>query len=197
MRKWRSACYCRTISRNEAFPSSWVRLLVFLASTQLYRQFPNQAERCRASRRVATGDSRRGYCSAVVDSGVFVNNVFVGFGVALFVINIPAESFEERVEKLAAGLSFVVVAEFVGVAVAVKTINEVEDLLRDRRIFICARHGCLVPEKPAVSNPELRPDPQHDRRDLTHGKSPLYRWKKRRQRECAAPFPAPVIVSVA
>jgi hypothetical protein len=133
-----------------------------------------QAERCRASRRVATGDSRRGYCSAVVDSGVFVNNVFVGFGVALFVINIPAESFEERVEKLATDLCFVVVAGLVGVAIAVKAINEVEHLLRNRWIFICARHGCLVPEKPAVSNPELRPTPQRDRRDSTHGKSPLH-----------------------
>src|SRR6266496_5626025 len=67
--------------------------------------------------------------------GVFVKNVFVGFGVALFVINIPAESFEERVEKLAAGLSFVVVARLVGVAIAVKAINEVEDLLRNRWIL--------------------------------------------------------------
>jgi hypothetical protein len=41
------------------------------------------------------------------------------------------------------------------------------------REFFPARHGCLVPEQPAVSNPELRPNPQSDRRDSTHGKSPF------------------------
>ena len=39
---------------------------------------------------------------------VFVDDVLVGFGVALLVVDVPAEGLEEWVEKLVAELSFVV-----------------------------------------------------------------------------------------
>ena len=41
--------------------------------------------------------------------GVFVDDVLVGLGVALLVVNVPAEGLEERVEEFAADLGFVVV----------------------------------------------------------------------------------------
>jgi hypothetical protein len=59
--------------------------------------------------------------------GVLVDDVFVGFGVALFVIDVPAERFEERVKKFAAELCFVVLTGFVGVELLFETGDEIED----------------------------------------------------------------------
>jgi hypothetical protein len=56
-----------------------------------------------------------------------VDDVLVRFGVVLLVVNGPAEGFEERVEEFAADLGFVVVGRFVGFAVAVEALDEVED----------------------------------------------------------------------
>src|SRR5437667_332277 len=39
--------------------------------------------------------------------GVLVDNVLVGFGVALFVVHVPTERLEERVEELMTKLRFV------------------------------------------------------------------------------------------
>ena len=58
---------------------------------------------------------------------VFVDDVFVGFGVASGVVDVPAEGFEEGVEEFAADLGFVVLAGFVGVEVALEAFDEIED----------------------------------------------------------------------
>ena len=58
---------------------------------------------------------------------VFVDDVFVGFGVAGGVVDVPAEMFKEGVEEFAAELGFVVLAGFVGVEVAFETFDEIEN----------------------------------------------------------------------
>ena len=70
----------------------------------------------------------RGFGGLADFDGVFVDDVLVGLGVALLVVHVPAEGFEERVEELAAELGFVVVGRAVGVAVAVEPLDQVEDL---------------------------------------------------------------------
>lgn len=61
--------------------------------------------------------------------GVFVNDVFIGFGVTGVVIDIPAEGFEEGIKEFAAELGFVVVAGFVGIELLLETGNEIENLV--------------------------------------------------------------------
>jgi len=60
--------------------------------------------------------------------GVFVDDVLVGFGVAVLVVNVPAERLEEGVEEFAAELGFIVVGRAVGVAVAVEPLDQFKDL---------------------------------------------------------------------
>src|ERR1035437_2444392 len=72
--------------------------------------------------------------------GVCVDYILVVFSVALLVINIPAEGFEERVKEFTANLGFVVIAGLVSLAVALKAFNEVEDDFGNGRLFV-ARQG--------------------------------------------------------
>lgn len=59
--------------------------------------------------------------------GVFVDDVFVGVGVAGGVGHVPAECGEEGVEEFAAELGFVVIGGGVGVGVAGEAIDEIGD----------------------------------------------------------------------
>jgi hypothetical protein len=58
---------------------------------------------------------------------VFVDDVFIRFGVASGVVDVPAERFAEGIEKFAAKLGFVVLAGFVGFEVALETVDQVEN----------------------------------------------------------------------
>ena len=78
--------------------------------------------------------------------GVFVDNVFVGFGIALTIVHVPAERFEHGVDKLAADLGFVVLAGEVCVAVSVEPVDEIGDGLGQGhfgRSPNSKRRGCL------------------------------------------------------
>ena len=46
-----------------------------------------------------------------------MDDVFIGFGMALGVIHVPAERFEERIEKFLAKLGLVIAAGFVGIEI--------------------------------------------------------------------------------
>ena len=56
-----------------------------------------------------------------------MDDVLVGFGVALLVINVPAERFEERIEEFAAELRFVVLAGLVGLEVLLEAVDKLDD----------------------------------------------------------------------
>ena len=58
--------------------------------------------------------------------GVLVNDVFVGFGVALLVVNVPAQRLEERIKEFAAQLGFVVLAGFVSVELLFEACDQSE-----------------------------------------------------------------------
>ena len=58
-----------------------------------------------------------------------MNDVFVGFGVAGLVIDVPAQQLEERVEEFTAKLRFIVVPGFVGIQVKRKTLDQLQHLL--------------------------------------------------------------------
>jgi len=70
-----------------------------------------------ASRKLAgTADTEaviRGLGNATDLDGVFMDNVLIGFGIALSVGYIPAQFLEKRVYEFTAHLGFVVVAFFV------------------------------------------------------------------------------------
>ena len=46
--------------------------------------------------------------------GILVDDILVGFGVALFVVDVPAEGFEQGIKKLLPKPRFIVVPGFVG-----------------------------------------------------------------------------------
>ena len=71
-----------------------------------------------------------GFGFALHFNGRFVHHVFVCFGVALFVVHVPAERLEEGVDEFAAGLGFVVDSGAVIVAVALELGDEFVDFLR-------------------------------------------------------------------
>src|SRR5207244_4213601 len=73
---------------------------------------------------------------------VFVDDVFVGLGVALFVVNVPAERFEKGVEEFATKLGLVVMMGFVGIAVAIKALDQFED--EGRRLAHVSRGSLCV-----------------------------------------------------
>ena len=56
-----------------------------------------------------------------------MDDVLVGFGVALFVVHVPAEGFEERVEEFLAKLCFVVMTGAVGRQVVFEALDELVD----------------------------------------------------------------------
>jgi len=51
------------------------------------------------------------------------NDVLVSLGVAAFVVNVPAEGLEERIDELVPELSLFISAGEVGVTVAVKKLG--------------------------------------------------------------------------
>ncbi|MHB1324720.1 MAG: hypothetical protein ACYC0L_00690 [Thermoleophilia bacterium] len=53
-----------------------------------------------------------------------MDHVLVGWRVALFVVYVPAEGFEKRVDELAAGLGLVVGGVFVGGLVGAEELDE-------------------------------------------------------------------------
>jgi len=59
-----------------------------------------------------------------------MNDVFVSFGQALDVVHVPAQGFEEGVEKFAAELGFVVLPGFIGIEMLLELIDQPEDLFR-------------------------------------------------------------------
>src|SRR5207249_530945 len=59
--------------------------------------------------------------------GVFMDNVFVGFGVTLLVVDVPAEGLEERIEEFAAEPGFVVLRRAVGILVALEALGQFPD----------------------------------------------------------------------
>lgn len=61
--------------------------------------------------------------------GILMNDVLVGLGVALLVVDVPSKGLEERVKKFAAQLGFVVLGGFVGVAIALEPLDQLDDLL--------------------------------------------------------------------
>jgi hypothetical protein len=68
---------------------------------------------------VGGGGSRSGL------EGVFVDDVFVGFGVTLAVDDVPAEGFEKGVEELAVELGLFLVTGAVGSQVVFEALDEV------------------------------------------------------------------------
>jgi len=69
--------------------------------------------------------------------GVLVNDILVGFGVSLFIINVPTERLEERVKEFTAKLGFVVVRRAVGFELLLEAGNEFVDF-RGALILIIA-----------------------------------------------------------
>jgi hypothetical protein len=57
-----------------------------------------------------------------------MDNVFISFGQALDVVHVPAQSFKERVEELAAELGFVIVPGFVRIEILFELIDQPENL---------------------------------------------------------------------
>jgi len=76
---------------------------------------------------------RRLGCPADLDR-VLVNDILVRLGVALFVVHVPTERLEERVEKLTPKLCLVVLAREVGFPVLAEPLDEPLDVPR------CAGH---------------------------------------------------------
>jgi hypothetical protein len=68
--------------------------------------------------------------------GIFVNYVFICLGIALFIIDVPAQSLEEWIKKFTADLGFIVVAGFVGFAVTLKTLDKIKVLAGERPSFL-------------------------------------------------------------
>ncbi len=56
--------------------------------------------------------------------GILVNDVLVGIGIALFIVDIPAEGFPEGVKEFATNLGFVITTGFVVVDVFGKMVAE-------------------------------------------------------------------------
>jgi hypothetical protein len=61
---------------------------------------------------------------------VFVDDILVGFGIALAVVHIPAEGLEHGVDEFLAELGLVVVWRGVGVGMFSEAVNEVENIVR-------------------------------------------------------------------
>ena len=56
--------------------------------------------------------------------GILVDDIFVRFGVALLVVDVPAEGLEERIEELPPQLGFVVALALIGFAVLLEAVDE-------------------------------------------------------------------------
>jgi len=67
---------------------------------------------------------------------VFVDNILVGFGITGGVVHIPAQSLEQRVEKLNAGFGFVEVLVLVSFAVALEPLHQFKNFFGRRHIVI-------------------------------------------------------------
>ncbi len=59
-----------------------------------------------------------------------MNDVFIGFGIARFIVDIPAQRLEKWIDKFPAHLCFVVGAGFVGFLVSFKPFYEIKNNLR-------------------------------------------------------------------
>src|SRR5439155_25415664 len=59
--------------------------------------------------------------------GVLVDDVLVGLGVTLLVVDVPAEGLEEGIEEFAAELGFVVLRRAVGILVALEALSQFAD----------------------------------------------------------------------
>ncbi|MFN7999916.1 MAG: hypothetical protein U0X75_02745 [Acidobacteriota bacterium] len=87
-------------------------------------------------------------------NGVFVNHVFVRFGVALTVQHIPAQFFKKRVKEFSAQLGFVVIAGTVRIFVEFEAFDEFENAFRDSHSLMWSRGGLslvLEPDLPCAS----------------------------------------------
>ena len=69
----------------------------------------------------------RGFCRAAHADGIFMNDVLVGFGVALLVVNVPAQRLEKRIKEFAAQLGFVVLAGFVSVELLFEAGDQIQN----------------------------------------------------------------------
>jgi len=58
---------------------------------------------------------------------VLVDNVFVGFGRALFVVHVPTKGLKERVEELPAQLCFIILAGGVVLQIECKSLGQRND----------------------------------------------------------------------
>jgi len=67
----------------------------------------------------------RGLGGAADFDRVFVNNILVRLGVALFVVDVPVEGFEQGVDEFAPDLGFVV-RLLIGVAVQLEALDQIE-----------------------------------------------------------------------
>lgn len=76
--------------------------------------------------------------------GVLVYDVLVGFGIPLLVVDVPAQQLEKWIDKLAAGLGFVVVALPVGGKIVVETLDQLVQFggWGQKRLAL-TRFGCL------------------------------------------------------
>lgn len=64
----------------------------------------------------------RGFCDTSDFDGIFVNDLFLGFGVALFIGYIPAQLFHQRVDVFKAHLGFVILSLFIGFEVVIESV---------------------------------------------------------------------------
>ena len=70
------------------------------------------------------GSSNRGLCEAANFYGIFVDNVLICLGVALFVIYVPSQKLKNKVNELPAEAGFRYIDRTICLAVCIKSFNE-------------------------------------------------------------------------
>ena len=79
----------------------------------------------------------RGFGGAADFNGILVDDVLVSLGIALLVVDIPAQGFEERVNELGADLGLIIFAGLVSLALRVKPLNQLQYFLWNRHVLTC------------------------------------------------------------
>jgi hypothetical protein len=75
-------------------------------------------------------------------NSILMDDVLVGFSVALLVVDVPAQGFKEGVNELLSKLGFVVCTRAVGFAIALKPLNEFKDFFGSRDLALLSL--CLL-----------------------------------------------------
>ena len=94
---------------------------------------------CFQKKFACTADTKtivRSLCDTADLNGIFVNNVFVRFGITLLVIDIPAKECEQRVNELASYLRFIVLAGFIRFTMRIKTLNQFNNFFRSSPLIL-------------------------------------------------------------